>query len=531
MKIIISILMLVSIIIFILCIYYAVHDTYINNYTASYQRSVLDMGFADSNVSNNLNNTPIYAINMKQSKARRNNLQKQFDKYNIKNYKFINAIDGSKITTMNNSQRKPAKNYTNKSKYVSYKVGDTLFKIREPDYASNSEVGCTLSHLKAIETAYNDNLDKVIIVEDDIDLLPIKTWRKTLDELLDTAPNDWEAIYDAFIRDTYYNKNIDFIKYSIIKPHGAWFYVINRRGMKTLLNKFKQDNYYILDAYKNKLTNGGQTGIAADLYIPYQINAYNTKMILTRPNNNKLDMDSTIHTNHTDGHIHESNNRINKIYKNSKFVPKVPKKLHLIWIGPKKPPKSLNSWTVDFKKSYPDYEVTIWNEDMIDELNLINRDIYDDVKEYAGKADIARYEIMYRFGGIYIDADTIWLGKIPEFKGLLNFLKEKNNFKDLVANTFIGGIANHPFLEQVIKELPEWYENHRDSLPWKSTGPLFITHMYKKLDPSFSDVYIIPIDKVLCPTDWHKLKDIDQLERDCRQSGAFAFHYGLLTNN
>ena len=168
---------------------------------------------------------------------------------------------------------------------------------------------------------------------------------------------------------------------------------------------------------------------------------------------------------------------------------------------------------------------------MIDKLNLVNRDIYDDVEEYAGKADVARYEIMYRFGGIYIDADTIWLGKIPKLKGLLNFFKEINYYKGMVANTFIGGIANHPFLEHVIKELPEWYENNKDKLPWQSTGPLFITHMYKKVNPSLFDIHILPIDKVVCPTDWHELKDIDQLEIDCRQSGAFAFHYGLSTNN
>ena len=112
--------------------------------------------------------------------------------------------------------------------------------------------------------------------------------------------------------------------------------------MKSVLNKFKQGNYYILDAYKNNLTKSSLSGITADIYIPWLINAYSIKTILAKPQNNKLDMDSTIHKNHTNDHINESNNRINKIYKNSKFVPKVPKKLHLIWIGPKKPPKSLD---------------------------------------------------------------------------------------------------------------------------------------------------------------------------------------------
>ena len=48
----------------------------INNFNASYQKEVLDVGFENSNVLNNLNNTPIYAINMEQSTDRRNNLKK-----------------------------------------------------------------------------------------------------------------------------------------------------------------------------------------------------------------------------------------------------------------------------------------------------------------------------------------------------------------------------------------------------------------------------------------------------------------------
>ena len=327
MKIIISILILFSTAIFILCMYYSWKKVQNNNYHANYQQAVLDIGFENSNMLNNLNNTPIYAINMKKSIDRRKNLKKQFDKFNIKNYKFINAIDGSKITTINNLQRKPAKNYTtvNKSKLLSYKAGDTLFKIKEPDYASNSEVGCTLSHLKAIETAYNDNLDKVIIVEDDIDLLPIKTWNKTLDEFIETAPKDWEAIYDGWNKDKHYNKNIDFIKYSISKPYGAWFYIINRKGMESVLNKFKQGNYYILNAYKNNLKRSGSSGITADVYIPWLINAYSCKTNLAKPQNNKLD--STIHRKHTSEHIKTENNIINKIYQNSIFIPKIPKKI------------------------------------------------------------------------------------------------------------------------------------------------------------------------------------------------------------
>ena len=320
MKYIISILTIVNIILFILAIYFSfIKKKKLTDKFTQYQIKILNDAYHDKNVINNLGNTPIYAINMEKSTDRRQNLKKQFDNYDIKNYKIIKAIDGLKITTLNGKQRKPSSYTTfNKSKLTSYKAGDIYFKIREPDYASNSEVGCTLSHLKAIETAYNDNNDKVIIVEDDINLFPIKTWSKTLDEFLKTAPNDWEAIYDGFNKDKHYNKNLEFIKCSISQPFGAWFYIINRKGMKAVLNKFKKNNYFILDAYKNNLKRRGLSGITADIYIPWLIQAYSCKTNLAMTLNDQNKLNSNIHTYDTQEHINFSRNIIDRLYKKFK---------------------------------------------------------------------------------------------------------------------------------------------------------------------------------------------------------------------
>ncbi len=111
MKIIISILIVCSIFIFILCLFYSYKNCTLDLYDKdilNYKKDIIEKLLKDSLVVKNLNNTPIYAINMKKSILRRKNLKKQFDKFNIKNYKFIDAIEGSKITTEDNLQRKPA---------------------------------------------------------------------------------------------------------------------------------------------------------------------------------------------------------------------------------------------------------------------------------------------------------------------------------------------------------------------------------------------------------------------------------------
>lgn len=63
-----------------------------------------------------------------------------------------------------------------------------------------------------------------------------------------------------------------------------------------------------------------------------------------------------------------------------------------------------------------DYEYILWDEEKIRTLNMINQDKYDyfyNKERYYGSADIARIEILYQYGGLYIDADTKRLKELP----------------------------------------------------------------------------------------------------------------------
>ena len=70
MKIIISILILISIIIFILCLFYSYKHCKLDLYDKdifNYKKNIIDNSFKDSLVVKNLCNVPIYIINLKQS--------------------------------------------------------------------------------------------------------------------------------------------------------------------------------------------------------------------------------------------------------------------------------------------------------------------------------------------------------------------------------------------------------------------------------------------------------------------------------
>jgi len=60
------------------------------------------------------------------------------------------------------------------------------------------------------------------------------------------------------------------------------------------------------------------------------------------------------------------------------------------------------------KQLYSDYEYILWDNTSIREFIISNfsqeiLSVYDDLKPYAFKSDLARYCILYKLGGYYFD--------------------------------------------------------------------------------------------------------------------------------
>ena len=60
----------------------------------------------------------------------------------------------------------------------------------------------------------------------------------------------------------------------------------------------------------------------------------------------------------------------------------------------------MNSWI----EKHPDWEYMLWTEENIPKL--INYKHFVATYKLSGKANIVRYELLYRYGGVYIDADA-----------------------------------------------------------------------------------------------------------------------------
>ena len=105
------------------------------------------------------------------------------------------------------------------------------------------EICCTLSHLKAIETFLETEEQHCVICEDDLSFEFETFWKKTLDEIIQNAPNNWGIIQLAYILqsiDYKFKDKAEYFNYKTLPISGTLAYIINRNCAKHLLDIFKK---------------------------------------------------------------------------------------------------------------------------------------------------------------------------------------------------------------------------------------------------------------------------------------------------
>ena len=222
----------------------------------------------------------------------------------------------------------------------------------------------------------------------------------------------------------------------------------------------------------------------------------------------------------------------------------IPKIIHQIWLGPNKRPKIwMDSWEFDYIKQNPDWKYKLWTEKEINELKLINRDKYDREPTYPGKSDIARYEILNQFGGVFIDADSLWIDKPNNSLNII--LNKLNNNIDMFcavepvnkwsyANGVIGFSKNNDLLKIIIEFIKKNYDSRKKKFPaprqlWQVTGPGIFTSLTK----NYNDNKKMVLESFyFYPTSFHK-NNLDKNTKEFPKlyPNSIMFQYGYSTNN
>jgi hypothetical protein len=234
----------------------------------------------------------------------------------------------------------------------------------------------------------------------------------------------------------------------------------------------------------------------------------------------------------------------------------IEKCIHQIWLGKNAPPTEWMDTVTEFAKKYG-YEYKLWTEKNVDSLDWdsipgLRREYGKFRTEMAGRADIIRLLALYKFGGIYIDADSVIMKplKFSKFleknkaavffgwetiskadsKKLGDFGPEIRGTKRLVANGLIGAKAGHAFIEKLLNGIVSNAEREAEGHAWKRVGPLYVSRVYFTSKDSFPDVHIYPM-KYFYPMHWRGIQDPKLHEKVKIPAESMLFQYGYSTNS
>ena len=172
----------------------------------------------------------------------------------------------------------------------------------------------------------------------------------------------------------------------------------------------------------------------------------------------------------------------------------IPKIIHQLWIGPKpRPSKFMATW----KDKHPDYEYIMWNEEELSKRGLRLECVskINEIEEINGKADIIRWEILYYYGGLFIDADSIC---IEPFNYLIEQNKPFCGYENetarpgLVATGTMAFPKNHQLPRGAIDYIKanEVSQAKTGKMAWRTVGPELLTRLLQT--NLYKDVVIYP---------------------------------------
>ena len=205
---------------------------------------------------------PIYYLNLDGQPERKQYMEDQFKYWEIENYERISAYDGRDDDLSD------------------------IIKGRYPDNMSSGEVGCTTSHLKALQHHLKtSDAPCAVIMEDDVDLQIVKNWNFTWKDFYALVPYDYDVIQLAIICTG--PLHVALHKRFVNDFSTASYMITRHHAEKIVKHHVRKDKY--------KLDQGVKPRAVADDLIYNSGNTFSIPLFLYR-----IALGSSIHPEHVD---------------------------------------------------------------------------------------------------------------------------------------------------------------------------------------------------------------------------------------
>lgn len=159
----------------------------------------------------------------------------------------------------------------------------------------------------------------------------------------------------------------------------------------------------------------------------------------------------------------------------------IPKIIHYSWVGttiPRNVVDRINEW----KSKLPDYKFMYWNEENYDfsKFKFTREKMKNHQWGYV--TDELRYDVLYNYGGFYMDTDMIIK------KNISDLLNQKMvwgfQYDNAILTAFVGSEPHHHLLKEILAQYSD--EGNFGSLNRMVSNP-FVTNIFiKKYGDTFT---------------------------------------------
>jgi mannosyltransferase OCH1-like enzyme len=179
----------------------------------------------------------------------------------------------------------------------------------------------------------------------------------------------------------------------------------------------------------------------------------------------------------------------------------IPKLIHRAWFGPREMPNEYVQYGERWKELNPEWRVIEWGYD--NRPPLINESLFvncgTEWTPIAGaakatsiiqvaQADLLGYELLYRYGGLYVNTDMEPLRPIPDEFTQMDVLLANEIDDWLISNAWMMSAPQHPLIRAVIDAIPGNIAVETRSIDWQ-TGPKLLTRIKQEQYP---DTPVLP---------------------------------------
>lgn len=128
----------------------------------------------------------------------------------------------------------------------------------------------------------------------------------------------------------------------------------------------------------------------------------------------------------------------------------IPKVIHYCWFGRNEKPQVALECISTWRKYFLGWKIIEWNEDNYDMSGVQYIEDAYKLKKWAFVSDLVRLDVLYKYGGIYLDIDVEFIKPLPDaflnYRGFMGF----EHTKTIAPGLIFGVEKNNSFVKMIL---------------------------------------------------------------------------------